>query len=427
MGIESEGSARTDDAPADGSDESPGPDAGGNGQERRKAPAPPKQKADVYLLADERKNSVVVNAPPDKMAVIAQAVEILDVSSVPEESIIENINRIQVYRLENVEPDAVVKMIEDMGSLDHTSHLEVDNENNAIIASATLVDHVTIRTLVERLDRGGRQSVILPLENLRAEMVVKQINFLMGGAEEATRIPKGTTATEDSVRSIPLSVPSRVLAVSQSTDHEDKFRVSPDVKNNALILWCNEFELRKVEDLLQQMEAMPDSGDDVFEVRVYRLNTLDPEPLVSTLEDMDALGVHASLKADKESKSIVAYATAPDHKKIQDLIDRLDASGRKFEVVQLRRLQADYVAGTVEFMMNAGEKEQQSSSRYYWDYYPMNRDGQDKDKSGFQVDADVENNRLLLLANEAEMEEVTNLLVKLGEIPAEGEIHRPFA
>ena len=309
----------------------------------------PKAKADIYLLANERQNSVIVNAPPDKMAVISQAIEILDVSSAPRESIVDSINRVQVYRLENVEPEAVVKMIEEMGSLDHTTRLEVDDENNAIIASATLVDHVTIRTLIDRLDQGGRKSVILPLENLRAEMVVKQIDFLMGGAEQAEKdaqsssggMSRGFNPFESFGRSFSRS------RGGQQAGREDKFRVSADVKNNALILWCNEFELRKVEGLLEQLESMPDSGDGVFQVQVYRLNTLDPEPLVATLEDMDALGVHASLKADKESKSIVAYATAPDHKKIQELIDRLDSSGRKFEVVQLRRLQADYVAGTV--------------------------------------------------------------------------------
>ena len=381
----------------------------------------PKAKADIYLLANERHNSVIVNAPPDKMAVISQAIEILDVGSAPQKSIVDRINRVQVYRLENVEPEAVVKMIGEMGSLDHTTRLEVDNENNAIIASATLVDHVTIRTLIDRLDQGGRKSVILPLENLRAEMVVKQIDFLMGGAEDTEKdnqsssggMSRGFNPFESFGRSFSRS------RGGQPAGREDKFRVSADVKNNALILWCNEFELRKVEGLLEQLESMPDLGDGVFQVQVYRLNTLDPEPLVATLEDMDALGVHASLKADKESKSIVAYATAPDHKKIQELIDRLDSSGRKFEVVQLRRLQADYVAGTVEFMMDAGEKEQQSNSRYYWDYYSRGRD-QEKEESGFKVDADVENNRLLLLANESEMEEVMNLLVKLGEIPAEG-------
>ena len=379
----------------------------------------PKPKAEIHLLANERKNSIIVNAPPDKMAVISQAVKILDVSTVPEESIIANIERVQVYRLENVEPDAVIKMIEDMGSLDHRTRLEADDENNAIIASATLVDHVTIRTLVDRLDRGGRQSVIMPLEGLRAEMVVKQIDFLMGGAEEEESSQSSSSSSSRGFNPFdPFGRMGGRTRGSQQTGHEDKFRVSADVKNNALILWCNEFELRKVEGLLEQLKSIPESDGTVFEVRVYRLNTLDPEPLVATLEDMDALGVHASLEADAESKSIVAYATETGHKKIQDLIDRLDSSGRKFEVVQLRRRQADYVAGTIEFMMDAGEEEDSSNNRYGYYYYRGGNQKEEK-KSGFKIDADVENNRLLLLANEAEMKEVMNLLVKLGEIPSD--------
>jgi type II secretory pathway component GspD/PulD (secretin) len=377
----------------------------------------PKAKAEIYLLANERKNSVIVNAPPDKMAVISQAIQILDVSTTPEESIIANIERIQVYRLENVEPEAVITMIEDMGSLDHTSRLEADEENNAIIASATLVDHVTIRTLVERLDRGGRQSVIMPLEGLRAEMVVKQIDFLMGGAEEKDDSSQSSSSSRGYNPFDPFGRMGSRSRGSQQSGHEDKFRVSADVKNNALMLWCNEFELRKVEGLLDQLESMPESDGSVFEVRVYRLNTLDPEPLVATLEDMDALGVHASLEADSESKSIVAYATEAGHEKIQDLVDRLDSSGRKFEVVQLRRLQADYVAGTIEFMMDAGEEEDSSNSRY--GYYRGYGGQEEEEKSGFKIDADVESNRLLLLANESEMKEVMNLLVKLGEIPSD--------
>lgn len=386
----------------------------------KKGAVPPKPKTEVFLLADTRHNSVVASAPPDKMAVIAQAIEILDVSAVPQNSIVDNINRIQVYHLENVAPEAVVTMIEQMGSLDHTTRLEVDEANHSIVAAASLVDHVTIRTLVDRMDRGGRSSVILPLKDLRAELVVSQIDFLMGGAEKKEEEPSRNSGGYDPFsRYRSYSRPRD----SQDADSSDKFRVTADVKNNSLILWCNEFELRRVEGLLDQLRSMPKTDDGVFEVQVYRLNTLDPEPLVKTLKDMDALGVHASLEADTESKSIVAYATASDHTKIQDLIDRLDSSGRKFDVVQLRRLQADYVAGTIQFMMASAKEEQNRSGRSfydYYDYYSRGRDNEQKDEGGFKVEADVENNRLLLLANQAEMDEVMNLLVKLGEIPAEG-------
>ena len=51
-----------------------------------------------------------------------------------------------------------------------------------------------------------------------------------------------------------------------------------------------------------------------------------------------------------------------------------------------------------------------------------NQSSSDKDKSTneFRVEADVDHNRLLLWANEVELGEVENLLVKLGEIPPKG-------
>src|SRR5262249_18482103 len=89
-------------------------------------------------------------------------------------------------------------------------------------------------------------------------------------------------------------------------------------------------------------------------------------------------------------------------------------------------LEADYVAGSIEFMMGGSEKKKnQNNSRFYgyFDYYPYgggrNNEAEDDSKK-FRVDADVEHNRLLLWANAVELEEVNHLLVKLGEIPAEG-------
>ena len=210
---------------------------------------------------------------------------------------------------------------------------------------------------------------------------------------------------------------------SRSEDHEDRFRVDADVKNNRLLLWCNEFELVKVQDLLDNLRASQMSGGSQV-VEVHRLVTLDPEPLVKTLQDMETLGLGAQLEADPDNRAIIAYASAADQEKIRELITRLDGSGREFHVISLRRLEADYVAGTVAFMMSGkGEEEKSNYSRpyYYYEYYGRgsSRD-QQKSQDEFRVDADIEFNRLLLWANPVEMEEVKNLLVKLGEIPPEG-------
>ncbi|KKN53901.1 hypothetical protein LCGC14_0597560, partial [marine sediment metagenome] len=48
-----------------------------------------------------------------------------------------------------IDPEPLVKTLEDIGDLDMRTRLEVDKQNNTIIAYATLADHVTIRALVE--------------------------------------------------------------------------------------------------------------------------------------------------------------------------------------------------------------------------------------------------------------------------------------
>ena len=162
----------------------------------------------------------------------------------------------------------------------------------------------------------------------------------------------------------------------------------------------------KGESLLQNMNGM----------RVYRLAGINPETLMKILERTGDLHPSTRLEVDKKNKAIIVYASSRvDHATIGMLVRKIEGSGRRFEVRRLRRLEADYVAGTIEFMMGVGEKKE--ASLPYW----MRRSQNQKDeKDQFRVDADVENNKLLLYANNVEMQAVTDLLVKLGEIPPEG-------
>ncbi len=155
-------------------------------------------------------------------------------------------------------------------------------------------------------------------------------------------------------------------------------------------------------------------------VKRYPLQSLDPDKLVSTLEEMGGLSPYATFKVDDNSKTLFAMATEADHKKIDALLHDFDGSGRKFHVIQLRRKPADLVAATIYKLM-AGQNEKKDDSRrrygwYDWDYGDRN----DKKKDtiqGFGVDADIENNQLLLWATDVELERVNELLTELGERP----------
>ena len=156
----------------------------------------------------------------------------------------------------------------------------------------------------------------------------------------------------------------------------------------------------------------------VMKTQVYRLASLDPETLVKTLEEMGNLSPTARLQADAKNRLMIATAPLADHLMIGALVKKLDGSERKFKVIQLRRLEADYVAGTVKIMM-VGEKPKEKRPRYYF-FDSFNSDKKEEPTNRFRVEADVEHNRLLLFANPIELQEVENLLVQLGEMPADG-------
>ena len=65
------------------------------------------------------------------------------------------------------------------------------------------------------------------------------------------------------------------------------------------------------------------------------------------------------------------------------------------------------------------KKKKERSSPFGW--YGMSQSSAATEKPNeFRVDADVEHNRLLLYANEIEMADIHELLVKLGELPPNG-------
>ena len=388
-------------------------------------PPAPKAKVEVNLVADRRKNSILVNAPPDKMAFIEKAIETLDMPSEDGGSLLQNPDLMQIYRLESIQAEALIKTLEDLGDMDFFTKLEVDPENNAIVAYASFADHLMIRSLIAKLDSGSRRFEAIQLQGLRAESVVEVIDFMMGGGkEEEKQESSGSSSRYFSPFYSPYGRSSS-SSRGRSGEHRDSFRVDADAKNNTLHLWCNDFELKKVEDLLESMEEVPHEAGEPHTLEVYRLVSIDPQVLADTLDDMNHLEYHTKLEVDEDNQSIVAYATKADHEKINSLIKELDGSGRQFEVIPLRRLEADYLAGTIKLMMlGKGDQQQSGYSRtynYYDIYGPSNSKGSNGKKDDeFRVDADVEYNRLLVWANEIELEEVRNLLVKLGEIPADG-------
>ncbi len=188
----------------------------------------------------------------------------------------------------------------------------------------------------------------------------------------------------------------------------------------------------KMEVIEQTIRAMDVPGSEetpllqnLSRIKSYRLTTLDPQPLAIILKDMGDLSPQARIQVDEKSRSLILYGNLSDHLTVTTLIQRLDGSNRSFEVIQLRRVQADAVAGTIQYLMGAEDKDSSRNSgrsMYSYFYNPPSRDSENEDKRPFKVDADVDANRLLVWANESELQEIRQLLTKMGEVfPGEGQ------
>lgn len=226
-------------------------------------PAPPKSKdkGDIYLVANLRRNSVIASAPPDKMAIIAAFVKRIDVANENAESMQMLESRIKVYRLSSLDPKQLVASLLSMDVLEPTTRLEVDEKNKSIIAHASIADQYAIQQTIKRLDGSARDVDVIQLRRLRAEDVVGTIKFLMVNEEKK----------EDNSRRNWGYDPWGNNNTKKETS-TDAFRVAANSQDNQVLIWANENERSEVQKLLIKLGELPPTGGNASRIRVIDAN-----------------------------------------------------------------------------------------------------------------------------------------------------------
>ncbi len=273
----------------------------------------------------------------------------------------------------------------------------------------------------------------IPLVHVRAVDAKQQVEIFLGIDKPASAMPMDPRA----MQAMQQQMAQQQQLEAQARQNGSK---SPTTKKpakveiylvanerlNSIIAHAPPNKMAIIESFLKRFDV-PSNMDENFammqsRMRVYRLTTLSPEKLVKSLQSMNALEPMTRLEVDKDNNAIIAYASLADQYTIQKLIERLDGSARRFDVLQLKRLKAEEVAGTIKFMMGADDKRNDSRRWYDWGYGGNEK----KSTDVFRVGANIQDNQILLWANDSERQEINNLLIKLGEVPAEGGGKDPF-
>ena len=228
------------------------------------APAggPPKAKVETRLVLNQKENMILVQAAPDQMAVVEKAIEQIDVEGDNGMTLLQNINRMKVYRLESVDPQTLADLLQQLGDLDPGTVLKVDKQKRSIIAWATMADHLTITTLVEKLDQSSRKIEVIPLRRLDAEYVAGTIRLLMGKEEQKEN--SNPYAQRYGFFDFGMQ--------NQQTAKEPSFKVEADTENNRLLVNANSIEMEEIENLLIKLGELPDPNAASDGMRVFDMN-----------------------------------------------------------------------------------------------------------------------------------------------------------
>ena len=147
-----------------------------------------RRRPNVYIVADRRHNILLANAPPAEMKIIERAIELLDVPAVrAEHSLAGNLVRVRAYRLGVPRPGCRGPHADGGRRSRSANAADGRCEKQSIIAYATLADHLTIQSVIEKLDGVGRDLGSIWLRRLRADEVAGTIQYLMVGEREEER------------------------------------------------------------------------------------------------------------------------------------------------------------------------------------------------------------------------------------------------
>lgn len=221
------------------------------------AAVPEPKKPEISVVANTRQNSILIQAPPDRVVIATEFLKRIDVPGNTLTSLADVQSRVEVFRLVSLDPEKLVEIVQEMNVLEPTTRIRVDAANRALIVSGSAADRFIIDQLIARLDGSGRKLEVLQLRRLEAADVAESIAFLMG------------TQKEDDQNSR-MRNPYYYFGGMPEPEKkkQDEFRVAANTRFRQVLLWATEAEMNEVRSLLVKLGELPPPGGSAHTVRV---------------------------------------------------------------------------------------------------------------------------------------------------------------
>ncbi|MEC9093672.1 MAG: secretin N-terminal domain-containing protein [Planctomycetota bacterium] len=248
----------------------------------------------------------------------------------------------KVYRLQNVSPAAIEKVLEAKYA---AADFAVDSNSRTVVATVSLGDHEEISAILEQMETtaSGQEwlSQAFPLKIATPSVVAEALRALLPNAKINFDLPSKTVVVTGS----PLEIQSAKDLIQQvdgsgegkttqvyRMGHTDPKSVVPavlslfptatvtaDPYSRALLVTAAEKEHLEISKLVKELNLRKDQRSEV-----YKLALADPGYLATAFQP---LVPNALVSADRNSKTLFVTGSDDDHLQVKQLIEKLNGQG----------------------------------------------------------------------------------------------------
>lgn len=207
------------------------------------------KKPSIFITVNDKENSILVNAPPNKIEIVRQAIDAMDKPLPPAASTWETIGKVKVHEVAGFDPDTVAKLLlslQERGNLAKETRIQHEAAYNRLIVFASPEDHLTISQVVDSFRAEKRSASVLQLVSLEPVYAAKSVQLVLK----------------------PIERPSSAPGVAS----DGKFQIEADPDHRRLLLWATPDEVTEVREFLIRLGESFSQSVATSQMHILQLN-----------------------------------------------------------------------------------------------------------------------------------------------------------
>ena len=252
------------------------------------------KKPSIFITVNDKENSILVNAPPNKIEIVRQAIDAMDKPLPPTASTWETIGRVKVHEVDGFDPDTVAKLLaslQERGNLARETRIQHEAAYNRLIVFASAEDHLTISQVIDSFRAQKRSANVLQLGALDPSYAVKSVQLILKAPDRPSSAP--------------------------GVASDGKFQIEADPEHRRLLLWATADEVTEVREFLMRLGESFSPSLATSQMYVISLNGSSLDEMAGKLEKLwhdmsDSPLIIDGREPKPESPAEPASATPPN-------------------------------------------------------------------------------------------------------------------